>query len=108
MLDLAKHIVNQKSGRFEPEKFEGHYETALGEVSGQGGQEAAQGSGGAAAVAFPGVHLGSIGRPSALRWWADQRRCTGSMARKLKTYQTSLGFYDLAIAAPSMKAWGRG
>ena len=34
------------------------------------------------------------------------------MARKLKTYQTSLGFYDLAIAAPSMKAaleaWGTG
>jgi len=26
------------------------------------------------------------------------------MARKLRTYQTSLGFYDLAIAAPSMKA----
>jgi DNA end-binding protein Ku len=29
MLDLAKHIVNQKSGTFEPEKFEDHYETAL-------------------------------------------------------------------------------
>ncbi len=29
MFDLAKHIVNQKSGRFEPEKFEDHYETAL-------------------------------------------------------------------------------
>jgi hypothetical protein len=32
------------------------------------------------------------------------------MARKLTTYQTSLGFFDLAIAAPSMKAaldaWG--
>lgn len=32
------------------------------------------------------------------------------MARKLKTYQTSIGFYDLAVAAPSMKAalqiWG--
>jgi hypothetical protein len=32
------------------------------------------------------------------------------MARKLRTYQTSLGFFDLAIAAPSMKAaleaWG--
>jgi hypothetical protein len=32
------------------------------------------------------------------------------MTRKLKTYQTSLGFYDLAIAAPSTKAaleaWG--
>jgi len=32
------------------------------------------------------------------------------MVRKLKTYQTSLGFFDLAIAAPSMKAaleaWG--
>ena len=32
------------------------------------------------------------------------------MARKLKTYQTSVGFFDLAIAAPSMKAaleaWG--
>jgi colicin import membrane protein len=26
------------------------------------------------------------------------------MPRKLKTYQTSQGFYDLAIAAPSMKA----
>jgi len=34
------------------------------------------------------------------------------MARKLRTFQTSLGFYDLAIAAPSMKAaleaWGAG
>jgi DNA end-binding protein Ku len=29
MLDLAKHIVEQKSGRFEPDKFEDHYETAL-------------------------------------------------------------------------------
>jgi colicin import membrane protein len=32
------------------------------------------------------------------------------VARKLKTYQTSLGFFDMAIAAPSMKAaleaWG--
>jgi colicin import membrane protein len=32
------------------------------------------------------------------------------MPRKLKTYQTSVGFFDLAIAAPSMKAaaeaWG--
>ncbi len=34
----------------------------------------------------------------------------GLMARKFKTYQTSLGFFDLAIAAPSMaaalRAWG--
>jgi colicin import membrane protein len=34
------------------------------------------------------------------------------MPRKLKTYQPSLGFYDLAIAAPSMRAaleaWGAG
>ena len=29
MLDLARHIVEQKSGEFEPEKFEDHYETAL-------------------------------------------------------------------------------
>jgi DNA end-binding protein Ku len=29
MLDLAKHIVNSKSGDFEPEKFEDHYEAAL-------------------------------------------------------------------------------
>ncbi|MCA1470654.1 Ku protein [Bradyrhizobium sp. IC3195] len=29
MLDLARHIVNQKAGRFAPEKFEDHYETAL-------------------------------------------------------------------------------
>jgi DNA end-binding protein Ku len=29
MLDLAKHIVEQKSGSFEPAAFEDHYETAL-------------------------------------------------------------------------------
>lgn len=29
MLELATHIVNQKSGHFEPEKFEDQYETAL-------------------------------------------------------------------------------
>jgi len=29
MLDLARHIVDQKSGDFEPEAFEDHYETAL-------------------------------------------------------------------------------
>jgi len=29
MLDLAKHIVEKKAGRFEPDKFEDHYETAL-------------------------------------------------------------------------------
>jgi DNA end-binding protein Ku len=32
MLDLAKHIVEQKSGSFEPEKFEDHYEAALVEL----------------------------------------------------------------------------
>src|SRR4029077_2017290 len=35
MLDLAKHIVNQKSGRFEPDKFEDQYETALVELINQ-------------------------------------------------------------------------
>jgi DNA end-binding protein Ku len=29
MLDLARHVVNQKSGRFEPDKFEDQYEAAL-------------------------------------------------------------------------------
>jgi DNA end-binding protein Ku len=29
MLDLARHIVEQKSGSFHPEKFEDQYETAL-------------------------------------------------------------------------------
>jgi DNA end-binding protein Ku len=32
MLDLAKHIVQTKSGHFEPEKFEDHYEEALKEL----------------------------------------------------------------------------
>ena len=32
MLDLAKHIVEQKSGHFEPDKFEDHYESALQEL----------------------------------------------------------------------------
>ena len=29
MLDLARHIVNQKAGHFEPDKFEDQYETAF-------------------------------------------------------------------------------
>jgi DNA end-binding protein Ku len=29
MLDLAKHIVQRKSGRFEPDKFEDHYEALI-------------------------------------------------------------------------------
>jgi colicin import membrane protein len=29
------------------------------------------------------------------------------MARRLKTYQTSSGFFDLAVAAPAMKAAGQ-
>jgi DNA end-binding protein Ku len=29
MLDLARHIVDQKSGHFDPDAFEDHYETAL-------------------------------------------------------------------------------
>ena len=29
MLDLAKHIVEQKSGHFEPDNFEDRYEAAL-------------------------------------------------------------------------------
>ena len=32
MLDLAKHIVEQKSGTFEPEQFEDRYEAALVEL----------------------------------------------------------------------------
>ena len=32
MLDLAKHIVEHKSGHFEPDKFEDHYEAALTEL----------------------------------------------------------------------------
>jgi DNA end-binding protein Ku len=35
MLDLAKHIVNQKTGHFEPEKFEDQYEAALIELINQ-------------------------------------------------------------------------
>jgi DNA end-binding protein Ku len=32
MLDLARHIVEKKSGSFEPERFEDHYESALTEL----------------------------------------------------------------------------
>ena len=32
MLDLAKHIVTQKTSTFDPEKFEDHYEEALTEL----------------------------------------------------------------------------
>lgn len=32
MLDLAKHIVNQKTTDFEPARFEDHYEEALAEL----------------------------------------------------------------------------
>src|SRR3954447_5195090 len=40
----------------------------------------------------------------------QRNRGSNVVARKLKTYTTSAGFFDLAIAAPSMKAaleaWG--
>ena len=32
MLDLAGHIVEQKSGHFEPDRSEDHYEAALAEL----------------------------------------------------------------------------
>ena len=32
MLDLARHIVEQKSGHFQPDKFEDHYEAALADL----------------------------------------------------------------------------
>jgi DNA end-binding protein Ku len=32
MLKLAKNIVEQRSGHFEPDKFEDHYESALAEL----------------------------------------------------------------------------
>jgi len=32
MLELARHIVEQKSGHFEPKKFKDHYEAALSEL----------------------------------------------------------------------------
>ena len=32
MLDLAKHIVEQKSGHFDPSQFEDRYEAALSEI----------------------------------------------------------------------------
>ncbi len=35
MLDLARHIVNQKAGRFAPERVDDHYETALIELINQ-------------------------------------------------------------------------
>lgn len=35
MRDLGKHIVNQKAGRFDPDKFEHYYETALIDVINQ-------------------------------------------------------------------------
>jgi DNA end-binding protein Ku len=35
MLDLAKHIVEQKSGHFDPSKFEDRYESALTEIINQ-------------------------------------------------------------------------
>ena len=35
MLDLAKHIVDQKSAAFEPEKFDDRYESALIELINQ-------------------------------------------------------------------------
>jgi DNA end-binding protein Ku len=35
MLDLARHIVNQKTATFDPAKFEDHYESALTELINQ-------------------------------------------------------------------------
>ena len=37
VLDLARHIVDQKAGHFEPDKFEDQYETALFDLTNQKG-----------------------------------------------------------------------
>ena len=42
MLDLARHIVEQKSGSFEPDQFEDHYESALIELINQEAQRHAR------------------------------------------------------------------
>ena len=61
---------------------------------------------------YPPVFLSFTYRPAAIGAMPPSTKGTarGLMARKLKTHQTSLGFYDLALAAPSMKAaleaWG--
>ena len=41
MLDLARHIVEQKSGHFQPDKFEDHYEAALAELLAKKAERAA-------------------------------------------------------------------
>src|SRR6201988_4708237 len=52
----------------------------------------------------------SLPRFSARQVDTGRWRSGSVMAKKLKTYQTSLGFFEQAIAAPSMKAaleaWG--
>src|ERR1700752_1865371 len=52
----------------------------------------------------------SLPRFSARQVDTGRWRSGSVMAKKLKAYQTSLGFFDQAIAAPSMKAtleaWG--
>src|SRR3569833_336561 len=58
MLDLARHIVEQKTASFEPEKFEDRFDSALVERGGRGRGGAA---GGPAAGPRPGAGGGDRG-----------------------------------------------
>ncbi len=59
---------------------------------------------------YPTVELGAAPDASVEARRSGRSAQLGIMAKKLKVFQTSLGFYDQAIAAPSMKAaleaWG--
>jgi hypothetical protein len=66
---------------------------------------------GSAALAGGGVRVGEFDSHASVEL-RHRGRYAGAMPRKLKTHQTWLGIYDLAVAAPSMKAvleaWGAG
>ena len=82
MLDLARHIVNQKAGHFDPDKFEDQYETALIDLINQGGLEAVTPGSSCIANAYTSNHeLISSGRVGLLR----ALRCMSSMPSGLCT-----------------------
>src|SRR4051812_9610417 len=95
MLDLAKHIVQQKSGHFEPEKFEDHYEAALTELinkkrSGESIKPASKPASGDNVISLMDALRRSVSARSAQKNPAAAEKAKGRKPRKAATGQREM------------------
>jgi DNA end-binding protein Ku len=81
MLDLARHIVDQKAGHLEPDRFEDQYETALIEHQPEARRQASCREGTSEWRERGGSDGGSA---EEYRWWYAQHEPSKKVAKRSK------------------------